>query len=291
MVKLHVKKGDQSQFLYETSVKENVKELVDKLVKIFNGRLKIDRLYYEIETLANHGTTLPPNMQGLTDDQIEELHLEDKWTQTCIPQGGDSKNCVDPVGRRNGKAPCDKMADLLNRTRTEAKAKVSKDLAAANKCLTSEDVQSAIDEMRGSVMIVYPMGLPPHDPIKMEFDNEEDLSGTQASKEVLDEASTFIWWANKEMALDKTLKDYIGNNEKTKIIVKLQKKGQGAPQREPAVSEEEQKRMMAFYHKRQEDLKKLDTDDTDAYLNSAWSDSSQLKRQFQGLNSVSWRPR
>lgn len=46
MVKLHVKKGDQSQFLYETSVKENVKELVDKLVKIFNGRLKIDRLYY-----------------------------------------------------------------------------------------------------------------------------------------------------------------------------------------------------------------------------------------------------
>lgn len=80
----------------------------------------------EIETLANHGTTLPPNMQGLTDDQIEELHLEDKWSQTCIPQGGDSKHCVDPVGRRNGKAPCEKMSDLLNRTRTEAKAKVSK---------------------------------------------------------------------------------------------------------------------------------------------------------------------
>ena len=52
-------------------------------------------------------------------------------------------------------------------------------MAAANKCLTSDDVQSAIDEMRGAVMIVYPMGLPPHDPIKMEFDNEEDLSGTQ----------------------------------------------------------------------------------------------------------------
>lgn len=46
MVKLHIKKGDQSQFLYETTVKENVKELVEKLVKIFNGRLKIDRLYY-----------------------------------------------------------------------------------------------------------------------------------------------------------------------------------------------------------------------------------------------------
>ena len=28
-------------------------------------------------------------------------------------------------------------------------------------------------------MIVYPMGLPPHDPIKQEFDDTEDLSGTQ----------------------------------------------------------------------------------------------------------------
>ena len=76
--------------------------------------------------MAKHGTTLPPNMQGLTDDQIEELHLEDKWSKTCIPQGGDSKLVVDPVGRRNGKAPCDKMADLLHRTREGAKTMVSK---------------------------------------------------------------------------------------------------------------------------------------------------------------------
>ena len=39
--------------------------------------------------------------------------------------------------------------------------------------------------MRGAVMIVYPMGLPPHDPIKMEFDNEEDLSGTQVKNELI----------------------------------------------------------------------------------------------------------
>lgn len=28
-------------------------------------------------------------------------------------------------------------------------------------------------------MIVYPMGLPPYDPVRMEFENKEDLSGTQ----------------------------------------------------------------------------------------------------------------
>ena len=45
--------------------------------------------------------------------------------------------------------------------------------------LTSEVVQDALDQMRGAVMIVYPMGLPPHDPIKQELENTEDLSGTQ----------------------------------------------------------------------------------------------------------------
>lgn len=28
-------------------------------------------------------------------------------------------------------------------------------------------------------MIVYPMNLPPHDNIRMEFENQEDLEGTQ----------------------------------------------------------------------------------------------------------------
>ena len=45
--------------------------------------------------------------------------------------------------------------------------------------LTSEVVQDALDQMRGAVMIVYPMGLPPHEPVKQELENTEDLSGTQ----------------------------------------------------------------------------------------------------------------
>ena len=46
-------------------------------------------------------------------------------------------------------------------------------------CLTQADIQDAIDSLRGAVTIVYPMGLPPHDPIHLEFENKEDLEGTQ----------------------------------------------------------------------------------------------------------------
>jgi hypothetical protein len=46
-------------------------------------------------------------------------------------------------------------------------------------CLTQVTIQEAIDELRGAVTIVYPMGLPPYDPIQMEFENKEELEGTQ----------------------------------------------------------------------------------------------------------------
>lgn len=65
--------------------------------------------------------------------------------------------------------------------------------------------------------------------------------------------------AGKEFRRDQgqTVGDRVGKNEKTRIMCKLQKPGAGPPGREPGVSEEERKAMMAFYFKRQEELKRL----------------------------------
>ena len=38
------KKGDESQFLYETSVSIRVDDLINALVNIYNGRLKVQRI-------------------------------------------------------------------------------------------------------------------------------------------------------------------------------------------------------------------------------------------------------
>jgi len=57
--------------------------------------------FVEMEELADHGITLPPNMQGLTDEQIEELKLKDEWAERCQPSGGHTQN-KDDIGRRNG---------------------------------------------------------------------------------------------------------------------------------------------------------------------------------------------
>ena len=45
----------------------------------------------------------------------------------------------------------------------------------------------------------------------------------QASLQVLEEATAQLWWAGKEVQRGKKLCDFVGRNEKTKIIAKLQK--------------------------------------------------------------------
>lgn len=290
MVKLHIKKGDESQFLYETTVELPIDELVKDVCAIHNGRLKVQRICAEMEELAEHGITLPPNMQGLTEEQVEELKLKDEWADKCVPQGGVREN-KDPIGRRNSQAPTEKMAEMMKKTTKEAKDMISKKKAEANVCVTQATVKEALDILRGAVMIVYPMNLPPHENVRLELENQEDLTGTQASTEVLEEDNTSIWFSGKEMLRGKQLKDFIGKNEKTKIVAKIQKRGLGAPGREPVVTEDEQKKMMAYYYKKQEEFKKLEAESEDAYLDSPWSDSNQLKRQFHGMNNIKWGPR
>lgn len=55
MVKLHLKQGDESLFLFETTCQAELSALIPQLVRIQNGRLKIERLFYgkQIDLPAN----------------------------------------------------------------------------------------------------------------------------------------------------------------------------------------------------------------------------------------------
>lgn len=82
----------------------------------------------------------------------------------------------------------------------------------------------------------------------------------------------------------------ISKNAKFQVIMKISKRGSGPPGREPVMTEEERKHVMLQAYRRQEELKKLDTDEDDNYLNSEWADSGNLKRSFQGIKNINWRP-
>lgn len=288
MVVLQVKRGDENLFLYETSINENTTNVIKDITAIYNGRLKIERICMEMEELASHGTLLPPEMMGLTDEQVEELKLKDVWGEKCIPSGGFIFN-KDPIGRRNGQQPQENMQEVLRNAMKDAKAMIDKKLVLNKKPLTLKIIGEALNLLKGAVIIVYPMQLPPHDVIRMEFTNTEDLAGTQASKEVIEPSKTQLWFAGRLVLQDKKLSEFIGSNDKTRVVVKLNSLGEGPPSREPIITEDMRKRMMADAYRRQEELKKLEIDDDDNYLNSTWADGSSLKRQFHGLENVRFR--
>jgi len=71
------------------------------VVNNINFLILYSECFEEMEELAEHGVSLPYNMQGLTDEQIEELKLKDEWAEKCVPSGG-SVFKKDEIGRRNG---------------------------------------------------------------------------------------------------------------------------------------------------------------------------------------------
>eukprot|EP00959_Pyramimonas_sp_CCMP1952_P157567 3295081-Pyramimonas_sp.AAC.1 len=95
------------------------------------------------------------------------------------------------------------------------------------------DLLEAIDTIRGAVMINFPMGLPEWDNVRLAIEDKEELEGTSFAADILEPDTAALWWAGKQMMPGNLLKDHLGRNEKTKVICKLQKKGQGAPAREP----------------------------------------------------------
>lgn len=92
MVILLVKRGDENQFLYETDVEKEVDEVVKEITAIFNGRLKVTRICYEFEELWKHGTFLPPEMQGLNEDQVRMYFITPLLiVYVCV-------KCIKPTG-------------------------------------------------------------------------------------------------------------------------------------------------------------------------------------------------
>jgi cilia- and flagella-associated protein 298 len=284
MVLLHVKKTDELQFLFETPVASKVDDTVAELVEIWNMQIQIRRLLDSMEDLAKYGPAKKP------DKQCIDTYATDDWGNLIndkIERG--PYYCMDPHGKRTGEAPEPRLAEIIIKEISNAKKVVNaKEHVERRQPVTKQYFQETLDSLRGAVMIAFPEGLPEWDDVPLIIKGEWEVDGR--TMEALDEGAE-LWFANKQMeqGQDKLLSDFVGRNDKTKIICKLQKPGAGAPQREPAVDEKTQKEMMAFYHKKQEELKKLAEDDEDNYLGSKWADPRILKANLQGTGGVRFK--
>jgi hypothetical protein len=260
-------------FIVEASVNDSVEDVTKKAATMHNTRMRVRRLVGAVRQLVKYGPMKPHDKHGLSEEQINA-------------KGNDQLYTGDPLGMREGK-PCDKtVGETLLKCATTAEVSVSNELAKRRMATDMEKIQECIQNIKGAVMMAYPMGLPDWDPVSCAIDDEENLEGTEDSKYVLDVDTCSMWFAGKQMMRDQALSKYVGKNEKCIIKAKLEKKGSGAPAREPAVDEETRKAMMARWHKKQEEEKKLAEDDEDAFQNSAWANPKEWKNNIAGVGNI-----
>ena len=313
MVVINVKKTDLEQFYLECRTTDSNDVVVREACSIHNLRDKVSRLAGALEELAKHGVMKPEAEKGLDElqDRVAALGLGGATGAASSgpaatpaelaarhayagsgPGGRGQYYCADPLGNRTGNAPPPNLQEVLRRTAADGMALVGREHFASGAALSSAALRERIDNMRGAVAMAFPMGVPENDTARLLLDDTADdgFLHDLMGNDFMEPDSASLWWAGKEFFRDQTVGDRVGKNEKTKVVARLQRKGGGAPVREPVVSEEERKAMMAAYFKKQEEEKALAEDGEDAYLGSSWADPKALKRSLQGAGGISFRP-
>eukprot|EP00557_Chaetoceros_sp_GSL56_P002808 CAMPEP_0176502750 /NCGR_PEP_ID=MMETSP0200_2-20121128/14938_1 /TAXON_ID=947934 /ORGANISM="Chaetoceros sp., Strain GSL56" /LENGTH=295 /DNA_ID=CAMNT_0017901879 /DNA_START=106 /DNA_END=993 /DNA_ORIENTATION=+ len=287
MVVIHVKGSDGDGFLFETTTDTKNEDLIQSLVNLQNLRSRAKVIVDSVRGLAQYGMMKDGTVGGRHAGATVVSSTNDNQNHPVVECQENSKNIlVDPTGLRIGNPPEDgRLVQTLLQTAKDLEEYVDKNQVQKRIALTIETLQDKISNVRGAVVMAYPMGLPEYDLVRISLD-DESLESTFVANDILDPNTTTLWCAGKEFQRGKAVSDRLGCNEKTKVIAKLQKQGSGPPGREPIVNEQERQAMMAHYFKRQEELKRLAEVDDDDYLNSQWADSKEMKRSLQGLDRI-----
>jgi len=261
-----------------------------------NLRLKLDRAAVALEDLASKGPLKPEGLRGLDEAGYEQYLKGEDITvgdglKQMPPQVG-TRQVKDDSHYRTGWLLSEEMTQKMLDQSMEIKKLIHKSSVDEKRTLSKAQLTEQLDLVRGLMMMAYPgfHGLGDWEPIWVILENNEEHDAKMDLTDDLDIPSTTLWAVNKELQVGKSLFDYFGKNEKSKLVVKAVKKGGGAPQREPLIDNDTHKKMLSFYHKKSEEQKNLqEQDDGDHYMNSAWANNKQMKSQLHGMGDTKWK--
>merc|ERR1711907_122204 len=148
MVLLHVKKGDDINFLFRSPVGSSNDDVTREVCIVYNLILRIRRLKYCCDELCQYGPLKPPEKQGFIDD---EQALQDTEARAKADPH------FDPTGKRTNMPPTEELADVIRRTVPDAEEAISKRQFEKKVEFTAEMLQDHVDKIRGALMIAYPM--------------------------------------------------------------------------------------------------------------------------------------
>jgi hypothetical protein len=294
MVLLHFKIAEKNQFIYSVPATTPITDIIRGAVEINNLRCKIDTLCMVTEELIKHGPLKPEEYRGLKETENLDENIEPQYRakKTPFPEKVGTKYNEDKTNQRTGWILEDDINKKIMEAVKEAKEYLDPKRAESRKITTSDELNKLIQLMYGGVMIGYPAyhGLGEWEPCRVIFEDKSDiLQKDEPNQDYFQFDTTCLWYAGKELERGKLLSDYIGKNEKTKVVVKFTKKGSGAPVREPLIDKETHSKMLQYYYKKQEEEKKLQNENEDSYLDSQWADPKQMEKQLYMNGDIKWK--
>ena len=204
-----------------------------------NLRLKLDRAAIALEDLASKGPLKPEELRGLKDldDYVKNEDITTINGLKRMPPKVGTREVVDETNYRTGWVLNEDITKMMLDEAMKAKSLIYKGQVDNKFCLNKEVIMNELDTIKGLVMMAYPAyhGLGDWEPIKVLLENREDFDDKTDLTDDLSVDNTTLWICGKELQRGKLFSDLFGKNEKSKYIVKLQKKGQGAPVREPLI--------------------------------------------------------
>ncbi|KAL7253066.1 hypothetical protein ACSBR1_007561 [Camellia fascicularis] len=191
MVRIQVKHGgdgggdDLTEFLYDCPATSTTEEIAGVLTQIANLQSTIQRLFLQLQPRVS---LLPQHLQGPLS-----LSLSLQFSLTLYFHHLAA-------------------VTTLFRALSEAKSYVSQDQVLHNKPLVSSALKGHVKSIEREFSTNYHiMGFP-----------DSNLQQLLTDLELLQEDTVELLWAGKKLLRGKQFCDYIGKNEKTKIMLRLQ---------------------------------------------------------------------
>ena len=101
-----------------------------------------------------------------------------------------------------------------------------------------------------------------------------------------------LWFTTRSIPRGITAKTFFASsmlNERSKVIVKLTKPSPHPPAREPFISDKDQKELMAYYYRKQQEQERVEKDNDDSYLTREWANPHSLHQQLTGQTRISYK--
>jgi hypothetical protein len=207
---------------------------VSNLTSLVNNlRLKLDRAAMSIEDLASKGPLKPEELRGLKDYD-EYVKNEDITTINGLkkmPPRVGIREIVDDTNYRTGWLLGEEITKMMLDEATKSKMIIHVSKVDQKICITKQMILDQLDIIRGLIMMAYPAyhGLGEWEPIKVILENREEFDDKMDLSDDLWADKSTLWICGKELYSGKLFSDYFGKNEKQKFVVKVQKRGTGAP--------------------------------------------------------------